>query len=358
MNFTSAYNMSNISLIKIENISISIDFIIFNVITAISTILNLIGIIAILRVHDNLYPIEVTSLIILWASGIIGNILWLIDVCLRSIRQFNLTSQLAFVCYITNARQIFWVSRSHSFAIISINRVVILINNLIVCKITAKKNSSSSFQKYKYQILFHVVHIIIICCAFIPSYFIPDMFKITNYKKCSRFWNDTYKLIFTVARNFVSPTITFINYLIITPIIVIIYFSRNRNNAMAKKRFKPTIILTIKLFFYSLFDLVSMITFFLTLYLSKYKITNSIKDEEPIYKYLIDIVLGLAIEVDFIHWISFRMFMWIYQICYSFHVVVFMLLHTVIRQSIKEMFGYKNENRQKSYTTKSVTVDK
>lgn len=340
MNLTLTYNLSNISTIKIEKHPISIDFILFSIITVISSILNIIGILAVLKVHHKLYQIEVTSLVILWSSGIFGNILWLIDVCLRSIYHFNLTSQFTFICYVTYARQIFWVSRSHSFAIISINRVIILVNNLIVSKIVAKKKYSSNFQKYKYTLLFHTLYFFIICCIFFPSYFVPTLFRITNYKKCSRFWNDTYKLMFTIARNFVSPAITFINYLIITPIIVLIYFSRNRNNDMVRKRFRPTIILTIKLFFYSLFDLVSVITFFLTLYLSKYKISNTITNEEPTYKYLIDIVLGLAIEADFVHSIWFNIFMWIYEICYSFHVAVLLILHNVIRKSIREIFGY------------------
>jgi hypothetical protein len=124
-------------------------------------------------------------------------------------------------------------------------------------------------------------------------------------------------------------------YLIGVPILVMIFFKRNKNNKIARRRFKPTLIMTFKLFIYSLFDLVYLVILFLNVHMIQYQT----KENRP-YLYLIEIIVGYTVETEIIHTYWFNILIWIYQVCYSFHVLVLIGLHNTLNESIKDMFGW------------------
>ena len=140
--------------------------------------------------------------------------------------------------------------KSHTFAIIAIHRLIVLIKNLIMTKMSPKLVGKSFFMRYRTAIAFYSVHIFVMSSIFLLNYIIPGLFKITNFGKCTRYWNDTFRHVFLILRSFLSPAITFFIYFICVPCIVVIFFIKNRNDKIKRKRFKPTIILTIKLFIY------------------------------------------------------------------------------------------------------------
>ncbi len=105
--------MEKINTSSISNVTnsmnmypISAEYIVFILTVFFATLMNMFGIKLLIACHKKLYPIEVTSLIILYSSLIIGNSFWLFDVSLRSIQQFNLTQPFLFVCYLTYSRQV------------------------------------------------------------------------------------------------------------------------------------------------------------------------------------------------------------------------------------------------------------
>ena len=333
MNINETFLHQNSSDIKPD--LISIEFIIFSLFTLLSTIINIMAIVAISKCHKEIYAIEVASFIVIWCSTTIGNILWIFDVFLRSIPSFNLVPSLKFICYLTFSRQVFWELKSHSFAVLALNRLNVIKNSLLNKR--KLKIKLTGVPRYKYSILFYSGYFLLMCFTFFPFFFIPNYLQITDYRKCSRTWNDNFKLAFTILRNFLSPSISFFIYVIIIPTIVLIDQKKSKTSLINKK-IRPKLILTLKMFIYSLFDMISIITFLLNLLFSKYKIPyDIINQHESVYKYLIDIILGYCIELPLIHSLWFNLFIWFYQLCYSFHVLVLIYLHNILFNSLKNI---------------------
>jgi hypothetical protein len=116
---------------------------------------------------------------------------------------------------------------------------------------------------------------------------------------------------------------------------------------MARKRIKPSLILTFKLFIFSLFDLVTFLTFFLNLYFEPYRMNI----DRP-YQYLIEIILGMPLQsIQLIHSVWFNIAIWIYHILNSYHVIVLIALHNVMYQAAREMFGLKRNRQISKYAT-------
>ena len=155
--------------------------------TALSSLLNLIGIKALTRVHHKMIPIELTSLVTLWGSLTIANLFWMVDVSLKSIQSFNLSSGFEFLCYLLFSRQVCWVTRHYSFFVIALNRLLIVRDNLVSTRLNKKsKTNATVFQRYKLSILVYSLLIALICLAFFPGYFIHDVFHVKSVAKCSR----------------------------------------------------------------------------------------------------------------------------------------------------------------------------
>jgi hypothetical protein len=318
---------------EIKSAIVSIQFIFFSLFTFFSTVLNIIAVIGIVKCHKEIYAIEVASFIVIWCSSTIGNILWIFDVCLRSIPSFNLVPSLKFICYLTYSRQFFWELRSHSFAVLAFSRLNVIKTSILSNR--QLKSNSTGISRYKCSIFFYLVYSFLLCFTFFPFFIIPNFLQITNYRKCSRTWNHYFKIAFMISRSFISPFISFFIYVIIIPTIIIIGQIKNKTR-LINNRLRPKLILTVKMFVYSLFDMISMITFLLNLFFSKYEITFDNTDQnELVYKYLIDIILGYCVEHPFIHTLWFNLFIWFYQVCYSFHILILIYLHNILFISIK-----------------------
>lgn len=309
-----------------------------------SLLIRLVLCIGMIKCQTKCHPFDVSCLVVANLSFSYGILSWIVESVIDNVNSIQLTSSLSFICYLINARQIFWILSNHSLVFLSFNRVYLIHQSLCNPTVVIKK-TSTGFQRWGFSIVFHTVNFLILLAYHLTGYF-TNAVVFTDWSKCWKSTkSDTYKQLNYIFRNLVPCLAIAVNYVLIVPIYLIWHLKQSREkksiqgDIQAKKE-SQVLRLSILHFIYTFFQASSwLISTAVTEFILK-KDGSYLSSSDPHTVTMFEMFFGTLNNEALIGVWWLELISWLYMILDSFNPLILIFLHKHLHRAIIEILVY------------------
>lgn len=197
------------------------------------------------------HPFDVSCLIVANLSFNYGMTSWIVEYAVGAI---PIRVSFTPVCYLINARHIFWILSNHSLVALSFNRVYLIHRSL--CSPIINKPSTSCVRRWGFSVVFHSLNFGLLLAYHLMGYFTGSV-VFTKWETCSKKTrSDVYTQINYFLRNLIPCLAMAINYVVVVPIYLMWHLRDSRarksvRDEMHEKRVDKVIKLSLMHFIYT-----------------------------------------------------------------------------------------------------------